>query len=202
MTGIAGFINSLYTHLGYAGIIIAMAIESCCIPLPSEIVMPLAGFMVAQGTAGFNLAGVSIAGAVGCTLGSIVAYWIGATGGRPVLLKYGRYILISPHDAELADRFFARWGDATIFFTRLMPIVRTFISLPAGIAHMRFPQFVAFTFVGSLIWCFALAYAGQQLGSHWTDVGGTLHKYDYVVAAVVIVLVGLYLYRHLRRTPV
>jgi membrane protein DedA with SNARE-associated domain len=128
-----------------------------------------------------------------------VAYWIGATGGRPVLLKYGRFILVSAHDAEMADRFFARWGDATIFFTRLMPIVRTFISLPAGIAQMNFPKFIAFTFVGSLIWCFVLAYAGHQLGANWQSFGSTLRKYDYVVAIVVVLLVGLFLYRHLRR---
>src|SRR5579859_3805026 len=107
MTGIAGFIDSLYRHFGYGGIIIAMAIESCCIPLPSEVVMPLAGFMIVQGAAGFNLIGVSIAGAVGCVVGSAVAYWIGATGGREVLLRWGRYVLISTHDAEAADRFFA-----------------------------------------------------------------------------------------------
>jgi membrane protein DedA with SNARE-associated domain len=200
MGGIEGFIDSLYRHFGYGGIIIAMGIESCCIPLPSEIVMPLAGFMVAQGAAGFNLVGVSIAGAIGCVLGSVIAYWIGYTGGRELLLRYGRYVLISRHDAEMADRFFARYGDPTIFFTRLMPIVRTFISLPAGISRMNFPMFMLFTFVGSLIWCFVLAFAGHQLGAHWQDVGGTLRKYDYVVAAGVIVLVALFLYRHLRRS--
>ncbi|GAC1427850.1 MAG: DedA family protein [Chloroflexota bacterium] len=199
MNGIENFISSLYHTFGYGGIVIAMAIESCCIPLPSEIIMPLAGFMIVQGAAGFNLIGVSVAGAIGCVVGSAVAYWIGATGGRELLLKYGRYVMISQHDAETADRFFARWGDPTIFFTRLMPIVRTFISLPAGIARMNFPMFVLFTFVGSLIWCFLLALAGQQLGAHWKDVGGTLHKYDYVVAAVLVVLVGLFIYRHRRR---
>ena len=199
MNGIENFISSLYHTFGYGGIVIAMAIESCCIPLPSEIIMPLAGFMIVQGAAGFNLIGVSVAGAIGCVVGSAVAYWIGATGGRELLLKYGRYVMISQHDAETADRFFARWGDPTIFFTRLMPIVRTFISLPAGIARMNFPMFVLFTFVGSLIWCFILALAGQQLGTHWKDVGGTLHKYDYVVAAVLLVLVGLFIYRHRRQ---
>src|SRR5579859_7876101 len=113
-----------------------MAIESACIPLPSELIMPLAGFNVAQGR--FSLAGVSLAGAVGCTVGSIVAYWIGAVGGRPLLLRYGRYILISERDMATADRWFARYGDGAAFFSRLLPVVRTFISLPAGIARMPF----------------------------------------------------------------
>ncbi len=204
MTGLEGhllnFVQSLYDRFGYGGIIIAMAIESCCIPLPSEIIMPLAGFMIGQHLGGFNLAGVTIAGAIGCVIGSAVAYWIGATGGRPALLRYGRFVLISQHDADLADEFFARHGDATIFFSRLMPIVRTFISLPAGITRMNFTKFVVYTFVGSLIWCFILAYAGQQLGSHWTDIGGTIRKYDYLVIVVIVVLLALYIYRHVRQT--
>ncbi len=194
---IANFVDFLI-GLGYGGILVAMAIESCCIPLPSELIMPLAGFYAFQGR--FNLFGTALAGALGCVLGSAVAYWIGATGGRPLLLRYGRYVLISAHDADRADRFFARYGDATIFLTRLMPIVRTFISLPAGIARMNFPKFLAYTFLGSLPWCFALAYAGSKLGEHWHDVGGFLRRYDYVVAAIFLVLLALYVYRHLRRS--
>jgi membrane protein DedA with SNARE-associated domain len=138
----------LFTTFGYVGVVLAMAIESCCIPLPSELIMPAAGFLAFQGR--LNLVGVSVAGAVGCLIGSAVAYWIGAAGGRPVLLRYGRYVLISQHDADRADEWFARHGDATIFFTRLMPIVRTFIWLPAGIARMDFGKFLIFTFLGSL----------------------------------------------------
>ncbi len=122
---IAQFILHLFTALGYGGIVVAMAIESCCIPLPSELIMPLAGFLAVQGR--FNLWGVALAGALGCVLGSLVAYGIGASGGRSLLLRYGRYVLISPHDAMRADRFFARYGAPAIFATRLMPIVRTFI---------------------------------------------------------------------------
>jgi len=184
--------------LGYGGILIAMAIESCCIPLPSELIMPLAGFYAFQGR--FNLVGTAIAGALGCVVGSALAYWIGATGGRPLLLRYGRYVLISEHDADRADRFFARYGDATIFLTRLMPIVRTFISLPAGITRMNSPKFLVYTFLGSLPWCFALAYAGYNLGQHWHDVGGFLRRYDYVVVVIALILVALYVYRHLRRS--
>lgn len=193
------FILHLFENLGYVGIIAAMAIESCCIPLPSELIMPLAGFLVFQHKLGFNLLGATLAGAFGCLVGSIVAYWIGATGGRPLLLRYGRYVLISHHDADRADAFFARFGDVTIFATRLMPIIRTFISLPAGIARMNFPKFIAFTFLGSLPWCFILAFAGYKLGENWQTVGSTLHKYDILVGIVVVALVALFIYRHVKR---
>lgn len=188
---------NLFLATGYAGIIIAMAIESCCIPLPSKLIMPLAGFLAFQGR--FNLAGTALAGAVGCVVGSAAAYWIGAVGGRPLLLRYGRYVLISHRDADRADAFFARYGDATIFATRLMPIVRTFISLPAGIARMHFVTFVIYTFLGSLPWCFALALAGYKLGQHWQQVGSVLHKYDLVIAVALVALVALFVYRHVQR---
>lgn len=185
----------LFTTYGYLGIFLAMAIESCCIPLPSELIMPLAGFLAFQNR--LNLGGDTLAGALGCVAGSIVAYWIGATGGRALLLRYGRYVLISHHDADRADEFFARYGDITVFLTRLMPIVRTFISLPAGITRTNFPKFVIYTFLGSLIWSFVLAYAGYKLGQHWRDVGSTLRQYDALVVVVAMILVGLFLYRHL-----
>jgi membrane protein DedA with SNARE-associated domain len=188
---------NLFTTFGYVGIVLAMAIESCCIPLPSELIMPLAGFLAFQGR--LSLAAAALAGAIGCVLGSAVAYWIGAAGGRPVLLRYGRYVLISQHDADRADEWFARHGDATVFFTRLMPIVRTFISLPAGIARMDFRKFLLFTFLGSLPWCFILGYAGYKLGQHWRDVGSTLHKYDVVIGVLIVALVAWFLYWHLRR---
>jgi membrane protein DedA with SNARE-associated domain len=202
MTGLEGqlleFIRGLYGRFGYGGIVIAMAIESACVPLPSEIIMPLAGFMIVARSAGFNLLGVSVAGAIGSVIGSLVAYWIGAAGGRPVLLKYGRYVLISAHDADVADRFFARYGDLAIFVTRLMPIVRTFISLPAGMARMRLPAFILYTFAGSLLWSLLLAYAGQLLGSNWQEVGSVLRAYDGVVGVIVVLLIALFFYRHVR----
>lgn len=196
MNGLSDTLLNLFTTFGYLGIILAMSVESCCIPLPSELIMPLAGFLAYQDK--LNLAGATVAGAIGCVIGSAVAYWIGATEGRSLLLRYGRYVMISSHDVDRADRFFARWGDATIFFTRLMPIVRTFISLPAGLARMNFQKFIVYTFLGSLPWCFVLAYAGYKLGEHWRDVGSTLHKYDVLVGVIVVVLVGLFLYYHLR----
>jgi membrane protein DedA with SNARE-associated domain len=200
------FIRNLYNHFGYAGVVIAMAIESCCIPLPSELIMPLAGAVTVSSVAQslkldhtFSLLGVTVAGAIGCVIGSIIAYAIGATGGRDLLLKYGRYVLISRRDAERADAFFANHGDSTIFISRLLPIVRTFISLPAGIARMNFPRFVIFTFLGSLIWCFLLALIGKNLGEHWKDVGNWLHRFDALIVVAIVVLVVLYVWRHIHQ---
>ncbi len=195
------FVNNLYTTFGYAGILIAMAIESCCIPLPSELIMPLAGFMtvtVAGHKAQFNLLGVTVVGALGCLVGSFVAYVIGYYGGRDLMLRYGKYILISRRDAERADVFFARHGDVTVFVSRLLPVVRTFISLPAGITRMNLPRFLAFTFLGSLPWCLLLAFIGAQLGIHWKDVGNWLHRFDAVIVVAAVVLVVLYVRRHRR----
>src|SRR5436305_11520994 len=167
-------ITNLYVSTGLLGIVLAMAIESCCIPLPSELVMPLAGIMIVNGKLlhGTNslvaLLLVALAGAAGCLLGSIVAYIIGYTGGRPLMLKYGRYLLISQHDADKADQFFQKWGSATAFFSRLLPVVRTYISLPAGIAKMPFAKFCIYTLLGSLPWCFLLAYVGTIIGGNLT----------------------------------
>jgi membrane protein DedA with SNARE-associated domain len=133
-------------------------------------------------------------------IGSIIAYAIGYTGGRELLLRYGKYILISRKDAERADVFFARHGDITIFLSRVIPVVRTFISLPAGMMRMNFPRFVLFTFLGSLPWCFVLALAGQKLGEHWSDVGNVLRKYEIVVIVAVVMLAALYVYRHVRES--
>lgn len=206
---IENFVSNLYNTFGYLGIVIAMAIESCCIPLPSELIMPLAGAVTVSSVAQslklhgtFSLVGVTLAGAIGCVIGSAVAYWIGATGGREVLLRYGRYVLISQRDAERADKFFARYGDITILVSRVLPVVRTFISLPAGIARMNFLHFIVLTFIGSLPWCFVLALIGQNLGAHWRDVGNWLHRFDALVIVVVLVLVALFLRYHFREKQV
>ncbi|HEY8283162.1 MAG TPA: DedA family protein [Chloroflexota bacterium] len=194
------FVNHLYSNFGYVGILIAMAIESCCIPLPSEIIMPLAGFMTVAAAghqAKFNLFGVTVVGALGCLVGSIIAYWIGYSGGRDLMLRYGKYVLISRRDAERADAFFAKRGDITVFVSRLLPVVRTFISLPAGMMRMRFGHFVVLTFLGSLPWCLLLAYIGQQLGVHWHDVGTWIHRFDVLIILVVVVLAALYVWRHI-----
>ena len=190
------FVINTLTALGYFGIVLLMAIESACIPLPSEIIMPFSGFLVAQGK--FVLWGVALAGAVGCTIGSTVAYVVGALGGRRLALRYGKFILLSEHDMDIADRWFDRFGEVTVFFTRLMPVVRTFISLPAGIARMPFVRFLIYSFVGSLIWSAFLAYIGLQLGAHWDQLKPIFRKFDILFAVIIVLLIAFYIYRHVR----
>lgn len=189
-------IEQLYAQIGYLGVLVAMAIESACIPLPSEIIMPLAGWMVYRGV--FDIWLASIAGTLGCTVGSTVAYWVGSEGGRPLILKYGRYILISAHDMDTADRWFAKYGDRAIFFSRLLPVVRTFISFPAGVSRMNFPKFVLYTTLGSFPWVLGLAYAGKLMGDNWVAVREVLHNLDYPIVAILLVAVGYYIYRHVK----
>jgi len=197
-------ITNVYVSTGLFGIVVAMSIESCCIPLPSEIVMPLAGVMIASGrilqgvNSWMGLLLVALAGALGCLIGSVVAYGIGAAGGRPLLLKYGRYVLISQHDANVADRFFQRWGSATVFFSRLLPVVRTYISLPAGITKTPFAKFCVYTLLGSFPWCLLLAYVGFVLGNHLSILGSIFHSLDVVILVAVVLLVVLYVWRHIR----
>ncbi len=197
-------ITNLYVSTGLLGIVLAMAIESCCIPLPSEIVMPLAGILIASGkilqgtTSLLSLVLVALAGTAGCLLGSIAAYAIGYKGGRPLMLKYGRYVLISQHDADKADHFFQRWGSATAFFSRLLPVIRTYISLPAGISKMSFSKFCAYTLLGSFPWCLLLAYVGTVLGKNLDKFSPIFHSLDVVILVVLVVLVVLYVWRHIR----
>jgi len=176
------WITGIISHIGYAGVALLMAIESACVPLPSEIIMPFSGYLVYIGR--FRLLWVATAGALGCNIGSAVAYWGGAWGGRPALERYGRYILLNHHDLERATAFFARYGAITVFFGRLLPVIRTFIALPAGIARMPQLRFHLYTFVGSWPWCFALAYFGMKLGKAWdTDprLKHVLHRFDALI---------------------
>lgn len=191
------FLEGLYAQMGYVGVLVAMAIESACIPLPSEIVLPMAGWMVARGE--FDLWVTTIAGTVGCTVGSIAAYAVGAYGGRPLLAKYGKYVLISADELDTADRWFSKYGDAAVFFSRLLPVVRTFISFPAGVARMPFVKFVVYSTLGSLPWSLALIYAGKLLGDNWTRVRGVLHSLDYVIILIIVALIAVYVYRRLRK---
>lgn len=189
-------IEQLYTQVGYVGVMIAMAIESACIPLPSEIIMPMAGWMVYRGVFDFWLA--AIAGTAGNTLGSVIAYWVGSAGGRPLLLRYGRYVLITEHDMEIADRWFARYGERAVLFGRLMPVVRTFISFPAGVSRMHFGRFILFSTMGAFPWVVALAYAGKLMGDNWVLVRAVLHNFDYPILAALLAGVAYYIYRHLK----
>jgi membrane protein DedA with SNARE-associated domain len=173
-----------------------MAIESACIPLPSELIMPFSGYLVTKGQ--FNLFWAATAGAIGCNLGSIVAYEIGYFGGRPLVERYGRYILMTQHDVDLADKFFKRFGGAAIFIGRLLPVIRTFIALPAGIARMPRVPFHIYTFIGSWPWCFALAYLGMKLGEHWMDLKPYFLKFKEVILVFLIVGVVWFLYTHIK----
>jgi len=181
---LAHFITSSIDRAGYLGIVLLMGIESACIPLPSEVIMPFSGYLVFVGR--FKLMWVAVAGALGCNLGSLVAYYVGSWGGRPLVERYGRYVLITRHDLEMADRFFARYGNWAVFLARLLPVIRTFIALPAGIARMNVVRFHVFTFLGSLPWCLALAYAGLQLGEHWPRLRDYFHRFDAVLGIVLV----------------
>ena len=185
--------------LGYPGVVLMMGIESACIPLPSEIIMPFSGYLVYTGR--FNLWAVSAAGAAGCVLGSLVAYYAGMWGGRPFIEKYGRYVLISLHDLNVADRWFARRGELIVFASRLLPVIRTFIAFPAGVAKMNLSRFVVYTFVGSFPWCMGLAYVGQKLGEQW-DKNDTLktwfHRSDFVIGIIGVLALVWWVRRHLK----
>jgi len=193
---LAGFITGVIGSLGYGGVVLLMAIESACIPLPSEVTLPFAGYLVFKGE--LSLWGVALAGALGCVLGSLVAYAVGAWGGRPLVEKYGRYLLISSRDLTLADRWFARHGDITIFVGRLLPVVRTFIAFPAGVARMALGKFVVYSFLGSLIWCWALAWVGARLGEHWDSLGTYFHRFDAAIVGLVLLGAVWWVWRHLR----
>lgn len=165
--------------------------------------MPFAGSQITHPTGAFhpNLHVLSWIGALGNLLGSIVAYWVGAVGGRPFLEKYGKYFLIRTRDLDRTDHFFQKYGEATAFFSRVLPVIRTFISLPAGIARMNFARFCVYTFVGALPWCYLLTWLGIKLGDHWDAVGAGLHKADAAILIVVLIMFGLWLWHHLRPEP-
>jgi membrane protein DedA with SNARE-associated domain len=188
------FIKSVIAAGGYGGVAFLMAIESACIPLPSELIMPFAGYLVYDGT--MKLLWVATAGAIGCNLGSLVAYEIGCYGGRPLVEKYGRWILFSHRELDWADRFFARWGYLAVFIGRLLPVIRTFIALPAGIARMPRVRFHVYTFLGSWPWCFALAYFGMKLGENWRQLGKYFHKLDTVILVVLVVGIVWFAWTH------
>jgi len=194
---IIDFLRSLYGSVGWLGVFLAMTIESAAIPIPSEVIMPLAGWFLIkdQHHAVWYVVIAGIVGALGCALGSIITYGIGASGGRPLLMKYGKFVLISPHHIEVADRWFEEKGEATAFFSRLLPVVRTFISLPAGVARMNFPRFIMYTLAGSFIWCTALALGGYYAGENWVRFRNVLRPFDYPVAAIVVILIIVFIVR-------
>ena len=184
---------------GYGGIVVLMAIESACIPLPSEIIMPFAGYLVSAGR--LNLYLVATAGAIGCNVGSALAYAVGRYGGEPAIKRWGRYLLISPHEVERAQAFFARWGAATVFIARLLPVLRTFIALPAGIARMPLVRFHVYTFAGSWPWCLMLAWIGKKLGDRWNSdqrLHAIFHRADAVIVAIVLIAAAWFVWSRVR----
>ena len=195
---LSGFIVATISLMGYGGVVLLMAIESACIPLPSEIIMPFSGYLVSKGE--MNLWGVGVAGAVGCVLGSLVAYWVGMYGGRPLIEKYGKYVLVSKHDLDMADRWFQKRGEIIVFVSRLLPAIRTFIAFPAGVARMDLTKFIIYTFAGSLPWCLGLAYIGQKLGEKWNQddtLKTWFHRFDFVIGIVGVLLAGWWIWRHI-----
>lgn len=197
---IVEFLSNLFNSIGWGGVVLAMAIESACIPLPSEVTLPLAGWLLVQakGLPAIDSIWVGVYGAIGCTIGSLLTYWIGALGGRPLLFKYGKYVLIQERHVHVADRWFARWGNLATFFARLLPVVRTFISLPAGVARTPLLQFTVYAFVGSFLWSWVLGYLGYLFGANWEEIRNAMRPFDIPIAGVILVAAVIFFYRSWR----
>lgn len=194
------FVTRVISAGGYAGIAALMAINSAGIPLPSELIMPFSGYLVYLGR--FNLFMVAIVGMVGCNVGSAIGYWIGAKGGRPLVERYGRWVLMSDHDLDRMGSFFQKYGSIAVLLARMMPVVQTFISIPAGIARMPRLRFHIFTSLGSLAWYFCLAYAGMKLGERWNNdprLEQIFHRYHLVVELALVAAIVWFVWSHLHR---
>lgn len=195
---LAHWVISTIDFMGYFGVFILMLVESCGILMPSEVIMPFSGFLVADGSMNFWM--VVFLGALGNLAGSLLAYWIGWKGGRPLIEKYGKYILLSKHDLDLADKWFTKYGSATTFFGRVLPIVRTFISFPAGISKMEIKKFSVYTFMGAFIWCIPLTYAGVKMGENWAQIREYLHNFDLTIGILIVVFLVWYIWRHIKHS--
>lgn len=193
---IGSFAINVITGSGYGGIFLLMALESALIPIPSEIIMPFSGFLVFEEK--FSFLAVVLWGTIGNLIGSIAAYFLGFYGGRPLLEKYGKYVLISKHELDVADRWFSKYGSLSIFFSRLLPAVRTFISLPAGIAKMPFLKFCVYTFLGSLPWSFVLTYAGIIMGENWKGLEVYFRKFDWLILILGVISLGIFIWHKIR----
>ena len=186
------FVTSTVSSVGYLGIFLLMTLESACIPIPSEIIMPFSGFLVSAGK--LSLLWVTLAAALGNLLGAVITYAIGYYGGRPFVFKYGKYFFIKEKEVHHAEKFFERWGDFAVFLARNLPIVRTFISLPAGVAEMNFPKFALYSFIGSIPWCFALAYLGYLLGNNWMIIRKYGDILDVIVGVGILIFIAKIIY--------
>ncbi len=193
------FLSNLFEMMDWGGVVVIMALESANIPIPSEVTMPLAGWLLVQANGGSWLEAVLLGGlwgGLGCTIGSVLSYALGYYGGRPLVEKYGKYIMVHPSDLDRADRWFARWGDWTSFLSRLLPIVRTFISFPAGVTRIRFWSFTILSFVGSVLWCGALALGGWIFGKNWVELRAIMRPFDIPIAIILLAGFAYYVYRH------
>ncbi|MBI4278395.1 MAG: DedA family protein [Armatimonadetes bacterium] len=194
---VSAFIIDVISAMGYAGVVLLMALESAGIPLPSEIIMPFSGYLALTGR--FTLRGAALAGAAGCVLGGLGAYWVARVGGRSVLERYGRYLLISKHDLDVAERWFLRYADPVAFIGRLLPVIRTYISFPAGMAGMDLRRFILYSFLGSWIWTYWLAWVGWKLGERWDSLRHTFEKFDVAIAVLLVAGAAWWVRRHLGR---
>lgn len=195
IAALALFVIGVIRAGGYWGVMLLMAIESACVPLPSELIMPFAGYLVSTGE--FNLWLAATAGALGCNLGSVMAYEAGKRGGRPFVARWGKYLLIGMDEVAAAERFFARWGPAAVLVGRLLPVIRTFIAFPAGVARMRLLPFHVYTFVGSWPFCFALAWVGRTLGEKWNSdprLKAAFHQADLVIGLLLVAGLAFYVW--------
>ena len=186
--------------MGWPGVVFLMGIESAAIPFPSELIMPLAGWLLieAKGDSAWMLWMAGFYGALGNLLGSWVAYWISYKGGRPLLKKYGKYVLVTQHEVDQAEDWFQKYGELAVFASRMLPVVRTFISVPAGIARMNFWKFSFYTFVGSYPWSLGLAYGGFKLGENWEDMRQVMRPFDYPIAAIILIAVVWFIYHRIK----
>ena len=193
---LANLVISLIESLGYLGIFLGMTIESACIPLPSEVIMTFAGFVVNEGK--LSLTNIILAGILGNLLGSLITYYIGLKGARPLLEKYGKYILITKEKLDNADKWFNKHGDAAVFFGRMLPGIRTFISLPAGINKMDINKFVIYTIIGSGIWTSILAVIGIELGKDWNIISQYFRIFDIIIGIAILLLIIYYGIKHIK----
>ncbi|MBX4186735.1 MAG: DedA family protein [Candidatus Doudnabacteria bacterium] len=193
---ITNFVTHTINTLGYSGVVLLMSIESAAIPLPSEVIMPFSGFLVEAGR--FTLLGLALAGAIGSTIGSLVTYYVGFYGGRPLVERYGKYALISHHDLELSERFFNHFRYSATFIGRLLPVIRTFISIPAGIAKAPIVPFTVNAFVGSFIWSYFLAWLGLKLGENWKHLEIYFRRFELLIGIAILSLLAYWIRRHLK----
>ena len=196
------FLTNVLQTIGWPGVVVIMALESANIPIPSEVTMPLSGWMLVQARGLSAWQSIWLGGfwgGLGCTIGSALSYALGAWGGRPLLERYGKWIMVHEEDLEQADRWFTRWGDWAAFISRLLPIVRTFISFPAGVVRLRFGRFLVLSFIGSFIWCGLLAWGGYAFGSNWEELRAIMRPFDIPIAIAILAGLGWYVYRHIQK---